>query len=202
MSLVADRLRRLAHSGYLWTVVLFGVSLSAGYLQLVPLRSAPKAAVQYPDTGTARERVLIYIGSSSCGPSNDKEIPTLVATVRDRVRETATRDGMRFVTVGIAKDGDVAAGLAHLAKIGQFDEIMTGRSWANIGVMKYVFSDLRGPAATPQVLVVDRSLYNQGVFIDVTQERVIVRRVGLQELRDWINGPGGAFMPPVGSASQ
>ncbi len=184
----------------MWAVALFGVSLGAGYLQLVPFNSAPRATVVYPDTNTANERLLIYIGSASCGPSNDKDMPAMVATVRDRVRESAVRDGRRFVTVGIAKDGDVSAGLEHLAKIGPFDEIMSGRSWANIGVMKYVFSDLRGPAATPQVLVVDRSLNNQGVFIEVQQEAVRLRRVGLQELRDWINDAADTLaMSPSGA---
>lgn len=190
----------MGRSGMVWMTALFVVSLGAGYLRLVPFAPAATAAVVYPDTNTANERLLIYIGSSSCGPSNDKDMPAMVATVRDRVRESAVRDGRRFVTVGIAKDGDVSAGLAHLAKFGTFDEVMSGRSWANIGVMKYVFSDLRGPAATPQILVVDRSLNNQGVFIEVQQEAVRLRRVGLQELRDWINDSGDPLaMSPSGA---
>ena len=44
--------------------------------------------------------------------------------------------GRSFTETGIAKDWDVRAGVAHLETFGTFDEIMSGLSWVNEGVLK------------------------------------------------------------------
>lgn len=169
-----------------WLTLLFCLALVVGYAVPQTWLWPSERLGPIPDVATGEERLLVYIGSATCGPSNDADMSHLLDAIRVKVAQSAERDGRRFVTVGIAKDGDVAAGLQHLESMGRFDEIMTGRSWANIGLLKYVFSDLRGPAATPQVIVVDRRVLNQGVHVEVTDEQVLARRIGLQELREWV----------------
>lgn len=165
--------------------VVFAVSAGMGYARGKLLPAGPGAAA----TGieTSDERLLVLISSSKCGFSNADEMPDLVRAIRERVR-TSAGDERRFVTVGIAKDVDVTAGLNHLAKFAPFDEVMAGRSWANIGVLKYVWKDLPGTAATPEIVIVDRRLIHDGTGPRVENEKVILRVTGLQELRDFASG--------------
>lgn len=184
MKLSVRRLRRGA-CAVVWIPALFAVFFALGLArpwESGPIGRRPPAGA---DTTTGDERLLVYIGSSTCGPSNDDSLPALVATLRVRVRAWAQRDRRRFVVVGIAKDRDVRSGLHHLARFGDFDEVTTGRNWANMGVLKYVYRDLPGPGATPQVLVVDRHLTNEIGGVEVRNEVVRIRRVGLREVSEW-----------------
>ena len=167
----------------LFLPIVFAVSAGVGFSR-GSLTSPARAADAEVRTGD--ERLLVYVGSSTCDFSNVEEIPRLVNAIRERVRASA--ESRRFVMVGIAKDQNVTAGLKHLAKVASFDEVMTGRSWANIGVLKYVYSDLRGVAATPEVVVVDRRLINDQTGTRVENETVIVRAAGLNGLRDLASG--------------
>lgn len=167
----------------LFLPIVFAVSAGIGFSR--GSLASPPAAADAAAT-TANERLLVYIGSATCSFSNVMEIPGLVAAIRERVRASA--EDRRFVMVGIAKDLNVPAGLKHLANVASFDEVMTGRSWANIGVLKYVYSDLRGVAATPEIVIVDRRLVNDRTGTRVENERVIVRAAGLTGLRDLASG--------------
>lgn len=85
-------------------------------------------------------------------------------------------------------------GLDHLAKFGFFDELSTGRGWVGMGMMKYVFGDIPGPASTPQVIVLGRTLRRQpGGQTAFDGEDVVVRKVGLEEIRLWVER--GARVP-------
>jgi len=178
----------------LFLPIVFAVSAGIGFSRGT-LASPP--AVEATAT-TGNERLLVYVGSATCTFSNVKEIPGLVAAIRERVRASA--EDRRFVMVGIAKDLNVTAGLKHLARVASFDEVMTGRSWANIGVLKYVYSDLRGAAATPEIVVVDRRLVNDRTGTRVENEKVIVRALGLTGLRDLASGKT-AIAPLAGQDS-
>jgi hypothetical protein len=134
------------------------------------------------DGATANERVLIYFGASTCRPSQD---PALAADVRAIRR--ALRESRRLVAIGVAVDNDVQAGLAHLSSVDAFDEVLSGHGWANEGVLKYIAGDLGGPAATPQIVVVDRHITNEGDSGELgsDHETVRVRKVGLVAIRRW-----------------
>jgi hypothetical protein len=146
-----------------------------------------------------QELVFVYIGSSGCSPSNAEFLPAAVEALKLRVAGQARRNGRSFAAVGVARDWDVERGLGHLRKFGRFDEVTTGRNWMNSGVLHYVWEDLPGTAATPQILVVDRRLVDrnspeaaEGVIRD---ERLVVRKVGTEEIRRWLEH--GAPMPQL-----
>jgi hypothetical protein len=173
----------------LWTwlvpLSLFGLFFSVGYIRGGPFgveRRGPGPV----GTRTADERLFVYIGSSGCGAANLPTMPDLIKASREKAKESSQAAARRFVSVGIATDADVRAGLAHLAKFGAFDEVTTGRGWANIGALKYVHEGLAGMPATPQVLVVDRHLINGDDGVRVTGERVLVRRVGVKDIEHWL----------------
>jgi|SRR5688572_6083013 hypothetical protein len=141
------------------------------------------------------ERQMIYIGSSGCQFANRPEMVDILARIRKSVSASADASSRRFVMVGIAKDSDIKAGLAHLDKFGAFDEVITGRNWLNLGGLKYVYGDMPGAAGTPQVLVVDRTLQVDANGVAVTAETLVKRRAGLIELRDWA-AEGGTTAAP------
>jgi hypothetical protein len=100
---------------------------------------------------------------------------------------------INFSVHGISKDSFISNGIFHLKKFGPFDEISTGNGWNNSGILKYVYGDIPGKAATPQILVVKRT-YNivsfnneKPNFAGIKNESQITRKIGLDEIYDWIS---------------
>ena len=52
--------------------------------------------------------------------------------------------------------------------------------------MKYIYSDFPGRAATPQILVVGRTLVHEGGQWTLENERVLIRKIGISEIDRWI----------------
>lgn len=171
---------------HLWLLAIFLGFFAIAYSGRAT--GAPAVAPPAP-IASGQERVFVYIGSSTCRFSNIEGLEKVVGTIREHVRQSAQRDSRRFVTVGIAKDSHVRAGLDHLEKFGSFDEVMTGRGWANIGVLKYMFDQLPGPGATPQIIIVDREVVADGGLWAMRNERVVARRLGTNELQEWARNP-------------
>ena len=112
------------------------------------------------------------------------------------MKKTALEAGRSFTVTGIAKDWGVRAGVAHLETFGTFVEIMSGLSWMNEGVLKYIWQRLPAAQSTPQVLVPERNVSVPGDTVDrfkVSDEAVIVRRVGLGEVQLWVEA--GTLLP-------
>lgn len=135
------------------------------------------------------ELALVFIGSSQCAFSTNPDLPRMIEHAKNAVKETAVEAGMSFSTLGVAKDWNVDAGIAHLSAFGRFDEIMAGRSWMNEGVLKYIWQTLPGAPSTPQVLVVERMVtvpLAAGDRFKVSDESVITRKIGLDEIEQWV----------------
>jgi hypothetical protein len=132
---------------------------------------------------TGWELALVYIGSSACYWSNVESLPPLIQQVRLQLSKRAQAAGYRFASIGVARDRNVENGLQHLRKMGPFDEVMTGRGWLNVGVLKYVYQDLPGPALTPQLLVFRRLLYREETT-GIRNEDVLVRKTGAGDIEN------------------
>lgn len=132
---------------------------------------------------------LVFIGSSKCAFSTNPDLPRMVKRAKNGVKEAAVEAGKSFTTLGVAKDWNVDAGIAHLSTFGRFEEIMSGRSWMNEGVLKYIWQTLPGVPSTPQVLVVERIVtvpFAAGDRFKVSDESVIARKIGLDEIEQWV----------------
>lgn len=138
------------------------------------------------------ELTLVYIGSNSCGACNHPRLPQAVDTIRMLLRERVGKLGIPLSTVGIGKNWDPADGLAHLRRMGAFDEVMAGRSWLNIGALQYIWQELPGPGATPQLLLLARRVSRPTSEDRIPRygitplKPVLVRKVGLDEIFDWL----------------
>ena len=128
------------------------------------------------------ELVFVFVGSSRCRWSNDPQLPSLVKKGRTAVTAQAIEASMGFAAIGITSDVVPESGVEHLGRFGGFDQVVTGMGWRNVGLMKY----LDGPAATPQVLVLARSVVVEAGHWEVRNERLLVRRHGLSGIRQWV----------------
>lgn len=140
-----------------------------------------------------RELLLIYFGSSSCAACDDPDLPTILDSIRIELESYMEGDStIQLVTIGVAVDNRVADGLKHLADVGPFDEIVVGRGWFNEAARRFIFSDYPGRAGTPSLVLFtqDRSTVDpsRGPIV-LAHGRVLDRRNGLREIRDWLNEP-------------
>ncbi len=196
--------RRLYAAG----VVALGVGIGA--VSTILFRgSSAEGPASWPSNGASsdeyrpgtavvegEELVLAYVGSSRCSWSN---LPELERAVRDLKRILSRRAdslGLAFAAVGVARDMSAAAGIAHLEKFGRFDEVMSGRGWLNVGVQKYVYGDMPGLGATPQVILLARSINFDAGHVGIANERVIARKVGADLITDWAQAGAPTQTPP------
>jgi len=153
-----------------------------------------------PTLANGRELVLVYIGAAACAWSNEERLPGLVERAKLAVRERAAAADMGFTAVGIAKDPAAADGLAHLQRFGAFDEVMAGRSWMNRGAQHYLIEGHPGPAVTPQIVVVERTVERGAAGSRIVAEQVLLRRIGTPLIEQWVEA--GAPVPSSGRNPQ
>lgn len=176
-------------------IISFGaaIGLLLTFMGLVPI---PEVRWRLPTTGTGEYRpapglksgeelAFVFVGSSACAWSNRPKLARIVKSLKTTLAARAAADGIGFAAVGVARDIVAERGIAHLEKFGRFDEVMSGRGWANTGVQKYLYDAMPGPGATPQILVVARSLDYSTGHVAIVDERVLARRVGLREITAW-----------------
>ncbi len=120
--------------------------------------------------------LLVYIGSPTCGPSNDPELPDLLDRIRKELPQKARAQNLAFRMVGVAISRNVRMGLDHLHKMGSFHEVATGARWYSLP-MHYLRTVAPGIRATPQIVLLHQ---------DGTRVRFLLRQVGVQAIRRWI----------------
>ena len=106
---------------------------------------------------------------------------------------------MGFAVIGLTSDVAPEKGVEYLGRFGGFDQIVTGMGWRNVGLMKYLHGEQYGPAVTPQVLVLARSVVVEAGHRAVRNERLLVRRHGLSGIRQWVEG--GSRIPQLGEVT-
>ena len=131
-----------------------------------------------------KELTLVYVGSSSCRWSNADELPGLI----ERLKLSFQAQG--FTAIGVASDHVAADGIEHLDGFGHFDEVLAGRSWANTGIAKYVYGDMPVPAATPQVIVLERTLERGETMMKYVIDRIHMRVSGLLGIKRLVERTG------------
>ena len=94
-------------------------------------------------------------------------------------------EGTHFSTLGVATDWSITDGLTFLTEFGPFDEIAVGKNWLNMGIQRYVMSELPGEAGLPQLVVTERDVDVGTGAITARHETVIDRRVGANAILLW-----------------
>lgn len=175
--------------------MVLGALVAAGgivgyHLPRDPLAQASSAGVAASAVTARRELVMVYIGASTCGPSNDARLPGWLREAEDTLQLRARRGDASVVVVGVARELDVATGMAHLARMAAFDEVSAGLREKNHLSQKYISRDFSGAAATPQILILLRE-YDElplgGLDAGSVRETLLLRRVGLLEIEHWLH---------------
>ncbi|MDQ7039332.1 MAG: hypothetical protein Q9M35_00130 [Rhodothermus sp.] len=129
-----------------------------------------------PDGKRDGRIALVYLGSPTCGPSNDPELLDLLNRIRKELPKKARAQGLAFRMVGVAISRNVRMGLDHLRKMGPFHEVATGARWYSLP-MHYLQTVAPGIRATPQVVL----LHQDGMRV-----HFLLRQVGVQAIRRWV----------------
>lgn len=140
---------------------------------------------------SGRHLLLVYVGSASCAWCNHPSLPGYLDIVRDSLETRATARGWAFVSIGVAANWGVDAGIDHLRKMRPFNEVAAGMSWLNSLALRYLFRDIPGEAATPELLVLTRGVRQSETLqvqatIDIGQEILLARKIGLPEIEHWV----------------
>lgn len=177
--------------------VVLGVGSFGGYFVMSgaaappkapdPLPPAPRAVAKYTPSRTfasGREVVLVFIGASFCGAHRKPGFPDAVENVKVALVERAKAQDSRFRVMGIALDWDPAEGYAFLGRFGNFDQMAIGDNWLNESAVKYIWRDMPGRPAVPQILVIEREVV-AGAAINVRGEKLLKRVAGSDAIMAW-----------------
>ena len=157
-----------------------------------------------PENMGSRHLVMVYVGSSTCGPSNGDELLTAVAKLREELARAADERSLGYRTIGVAIDHSTEQGYEHLERVGRFDEIITGSRWTNLGALRYIWQTLPGQASTPQVIATMREWSGDPdeplTDRSVTDETLLLRLVGSREIQQWAEDSARLPVLPTGLA--
>ena len=175
---------------WLGVAALVALTFALGYWGARQYRVQPVASEASPENrgyqpGVTPEYVLVYIGSAGCAVCQDEYLPGYIDIISTQLREDAKADSATYRSVGIAIDFVADVGIEHLSSISSFGEIISGSSWTNSGVLKYVWDTFPGEPSTPQVVVVRRDVMMSQTSMSVQNERVVRRVVGLPAIQRW-----------------
>ncbi|HRR07483.1 MAG TPA: hypothetical protein PLO56_02225 [Rhodothermales bacterium] len=92
------------------------------------------------------------------------------------------REGKNFAAIGIGVNFNVDQGINFFNKFGKFDELMVGRKWFNIGVLKYIWKYFPGQAVTPQVIVMERLITDANSY-SIETEKELLREYGNDNIK-------------------
>ncbi|MEZ4698430.1 MAG: hypothetical protein R2832_18575, partial [Rhodothermales bacterium] len=129
--------------------------------------------------------VMVYFGSSNCSFCAADSLPRIVQDVAAKLRSEAAERDLSFNAIGVSLDSSVDKGLKHLRTVASFDEISIGSRWGNTLAFKYIWDELPGRAATPEVVVLFRQREITDSGYSLVEEKEIQRKVGLIELSKW-----------------
>lgn len=162
--------------------LLLGLAFSTGLLLRATIAS---------DDGTGmvqtsgRQIAIVYVGAEGCAWSTKEGLAESVRNIRAAVNERVDAAGASVVMVGVARDFDLDTAIDHLRNTAQFDELLVGANWQNEGVQRYMGRDFPGPMSTPQIIVIERTADLMGGSTLVSEQRLVMRKVGYYEITRW-----------------
>lgn len=171
---------RRADVGVATVVVTVAAAVAASLFSTPQAEYMPQGGLQ-----SGEELLLVFVGASSCGAHRRQGFAEVVEAAKKALADRAQREGHSFAAVGVALDWAAEDGLTFLRAFGQFDELLVGRNWLNTGAIKYIWKELPGRAAIPQVLVVRRRIQVGRTGITVSHEELLLRRVGVHAILAW-----------------
>jgi hypothetical protein len=132
------------------------------------------------------ELVAVFVTAEFCAGSGQPHMPGTIERMKLLLAEQAAQSGLGLSVVGVSLDWDTQEGVDHLAKFGAFDEISVGRNWFGSGAIRFIWRDLPGESATPQVLLLRRGITTAEGEVRVSAEEEIRRLIGADDIEAWV----------------
>jgi hypothetical protein len=135
------------------------------------------------------ELLFVYVGKASCAACQHRDLPRLVEAAKRLGRQRAESMSVSFSAVAIGLDLDPFASLAHLNRLGLFDELSVGRGWDNRVALDFFHSRFGAAAATPQFLVLRRNITRDTSYAPariIVAEELLMRVVGVDRIKAWV----------------
>jgi hypothetical protein len=139
------------------------------------------------------EIIAVFITMSTCIGSRQPHMPASVEAIKIGLAEQGREQGFRFSVVGASMDWEPTVGVEHLRTFGRFDELIAGRNWWNSAATSYIWRDIPGRPATPQVVVLRRTSEMGPDGIRISREEEVHRVIGADEIEVWASA--GAPLP-------
>jgi hypothetical protein len=184
------------------TVIMCGLLLFSVWRNRKSLRddaaagaNSAASSIKIPKSGrpsvlrTAPQFVVLFIGSSTCGASTRPELPEALQRIRAGLANEAEAQGATISFVGVATDWSLPAGLKFLSPFGPFNQVIVGDGWLNTATVTYVWRDLPGAAALPQIVVLRRDVTVRPEAVTISEDKLLIRKTGVDDLVNWSKSP-------------
>lgn len=155
------------------------------------LACATTAAAQTPDytpiyqMPKGRQIVAVYVGSLDCRGCMDPATHAAIHQMKPLVAAQAQQGGAAFSAIAVSLDWATKDGMAFLAPLGTFDEILAGGNWSSIGAQRFIWSDTDRAPSIPQVLIIERTVQPASKSVAFTPDKVLRRVLGATEIAAW-----------------
>lgn len=184
-------------------LAVFGLALGVGWLAHRAVVPPPSWNTLQADPAADSVQIsLVFVGKQSCAWSNRPEIRTLLSRAREMLQRRADSIGARVTLVGVGLDKSAVRSARYLERLGEFEEIIAGSAGPSSLAAQYLFEGTAGSMATPQILVLVRRRHpgiaaSQRGLITGGSEELVMRQVGLFELRRWVAAGARASLRPA-----
>tara|TARA_R100001143_G_scaffold63595_1_gene73193 strand:- start:2291 stop:2890 length:600 start_codon:yes stop_codon:yes gene_type:complete len=92
---------------------------------------------------------LVFIGSSDCFFSNNKETHHMISYIKSELDEAMKNASLKFISTGMSYDHSSNRAIEYLEKTGPYDELLIGGGAFNLGVINYT----SGGSSTPKLML-------------------------------------------------
>jgi hypothetical protein len=172
-----------------FSLVFWGVPLHEQW-RMSSIAPTPADTVAGASSHTSGGQLrLIYFGKQSCPWCQKLETKEVVRSAKAHLSSEARLRGLSFNTAGVGLDWAAADGIGYIMSVGAFDEVSGGYGWANEWTRRFLWGDMAGKAAVPQVVVTVRRLLAPDSLdspsYEFGEEILVDRFVGLEELTEW-----------------
>jgi hypothetical protein len=163
---------------------------------VVPPVEAPRALIQERTGMLPGTDLVVVVVSGECGACVIPKYESAIRRLRPLLTKQATIAGMSFGLIGVSANATIAEGLQYFKRLGQFDELVVGRSWFNTAELDYIFRARRGGMPSiPQVVIVERELSGSLSHPKVGRDTILARYIGTDEIIGWATS--GARVPGI-----
>lgn len=134
---------------------------------------------------------FVYIGSSTCLWCG-KETNGIVKDLKSYFNELSHELGYKFTSTGISNDHISLKGVEFLSESGDYDEIIAGGNYYNLGSYYYIWEKFPYKPSTPQVLITITNYKIEsagtGSISNINRDEILLKRFdGYYEISEFHN---------------